>query len=456
MPDNLSQDRRTPGSGKRRSDKGRSYDAGVVPPELQELFDAAVKQAAGKPLSMAPGSPLGKVIGAFVEHCLAEEMDEHLGYPAYERLMGSDPADERRRRNTRNGSSTKRLKTSMGTTEISAPRDRTGEFTPQIVPKYATITSEIEHRVVAMYSHGMTTRDIAERVRELYHFEASENFVSRLVERLDPELANWRSRPLESIYAILYIDALHLKVRHPNGVASTAVYIVSGYAESGCHEILGIWIAPSEHSSGHGESASFWQTVLIELEKRGCHRVLMVCSDGLTGLAEALASVYPTAHHIPCVVHQMRVSARSVPYQKRREVARHLKPIYQAPSYQAAEAALVAFTAHYADAFPGIVRQWEALLPRLANLWRYSQSLRRMVSTTNPQENINRQIRKVTKSRGAMPSIDSALRLLTLVVRDIDERGSHQRPARTDWLRIVDELHITFSDTLPPHWGHRS
>ena len=191
MPDNLSQDRRTPGSGKRRSDKGRSYDAGVVPPELQELFDAAVKQSAGKPLSMAPGSPLGKVIGAFVEHCLVEEMSEHLGYAAYERLSGSDLADERRRRNTCTGSSTKRLKTSMGTTEISVPRNRTGEFAPQIVPKYATMTSEIERRVVAMYSHGMTTRDIAERARELYHFEASENFVSRLVERLDPELANW-------------------------------------------------------------------------------------------------------------------------------------------------------------------------------------------------------------------------------------------------------------------------
>lgn len=443
-------------SQKKRSRKEEPDDSNIVPPELQELFYAAVKEAAGKPLSMAPGSPLGRVIGAFVEHCLAEEMEAHLGYAAHERQKVPGTPVESRRKNTRNGSSTKRLKTSMGTTKIAVPRDRADEFAPQIVPKYATMTAEIEQRVIAMYAHGMTTRDIAEHVRELYHFEASENFVSRLTERIDPELAAWRSRPLESIYAILYVDAVHLKVRHANGVASTAVYIVSGYAESGCHEILGIWIAPSDHSSGHGESASFWQTVLIELEKRGCHRVLMVCSDGLTGLSEALASVYSAAHHIPCIVHQMRASLRTVPYQYRKEVARHLKPIYQAPSYQAAETALVAFTATYGITYPTIVRQWETLLPRLANLWRYSQPLRRMVYTTNPQENINRQIRKVTKSRGAMPSIDSALRLLTLVVRKIDQRGTVHHPPRPDWSRIVDELHITFADALPTDWGRRS
>lgn len=170
-----------------------------MPPELQDLSYAAVKEAAGKPLSMAPGSPLGRVIGSFVEHCLGEEMQDHLGYAAYERQKTAETPGEPRRKNTRNGSSTKRLKTSMGTTTIAVPRDRAGEFTPQIVPKYATMTAEIEQRVVAMYAHGMTTRDIIEHVRELYHFEASENSVSRLSERLDPELAAWRSRPLESI-----------------------------------------------------------------------------------------------------------------------------------------------------------------------------------------------------------------------------------------------------------------
>lgn len=454
MPDPNSQKNAPVLSKKKRNSKGNPNAPGVVPPELQELFDAAVKEAAGKPLSMAPGSPLGQVIGAFVEHCLAEEMQEHLGYRSNERIKTTDPAEASRRKNTRNGSSTKRLKTSMGTTQITMPRDRAAEFMPKIVPKYATMTSEIEQRVVAMYAYGMTTRDIATHVRELYHFEASENFVSRLVERLDPELAEWRARPLESVYAILYVDAVHLKVRHPNGVASTAVYIISGYAEGGCHEILGIWIAPSEHSSSHGESASFWQTVLFELEKRGCHHVLMACSDGLTGLAEALTSVYPIAHHIPCVVHQMRSSIRHVPYAKRREVAQHLKPIYQAPSYQAAETALMAFTQTYGASYPTIVRQWENLLPQLANLWTYSQALRRMVYTTNPQENINRQVRKVTKSRGAMPSIESALRLLTLVVRNIDQQATQCSP-RPDWPRIVDELHITFAKVLPTHWGRR-
>lgn len=440
---------------KRRNRKRRSIEDLNLPPGLQEIFTAAVKEAAGKPLSMAPGSPLGRVIGAFVEHSLKQELNEHLGYEAHQRIV-PEPEAPPRRSNTRNGYSQKQLKTSMGSTEIDVPRDREGSFSPQLLGKHQSMSAEIEGRVISMYAHGMTTRDIAEHIRELYHFEASDGFVSRLLERVEPELIAWRSRPLEEVYAIVYIDAIHLKIRHPNGVTSTAAYIVGGYGESGRHEILGVWIAPSDHSTGHGESAAFWHMVLVELNKRGLKRILIACSDNLNGLSEALAVVFAATEHLPCVVHQLRSSLRHVSWTQRKIVARQLKAIYQAPTYESAEMALAAFNQEYQSRYPEISRQWETFLPRIASLWIYSEALRRMVYTTNPQENVNRQVRKVTKNRSQMPSIDSALRLLTLALRDIHNHAISAERARPDWTKIVCELHIHFPTALPEHWGLRS
>jgi transposase-like protein len=455
---------------KKKSDR----DDPDLPPQLQQIFDDAVKEAAGKPLSMEKGSPLGRLIGAFVEHCLAEEINEHLGYQPHQRLSQSpsitdadlgnaeaqgdppegDQPSGKRRSNTRNGYSQKQLKTSMGSTTIAVPRDRAGEFDPQILPKHHSLSSEIEERVIAMYAHGVSSRDITEHIEQLYHFDVSENFVSRLLERVDPELTAWRNRPLESIYAIVYIDALHLKIRHSNGVASTAAYIVSGYGESGAHEVLGVWIAPSGQSAGHGESASFWHTVLVELNKRGVAEVLILASDGLRGIDQAVEAVYPSAKHLPCVVHQVRNSLQKVGATQRKSVAGALKQIYQAPSYQAAEAGLEQLQQQYGERYGSLVRQWEVLVPRLSVLWSYSEGLRRMVYTTNPQENLNRQVRKVTKTRSVLPSIGSALRLLTLALRDIDRRNAARR-TRVDWRRIVQELQIHFPGRLPQDWGTR-
>jgi transposase-like protein len=402
---------------------------------------------------MEADSPLARVIGAFVEHSLKQELDEHLGYEPHERVEPSEELPETRRGNTRNGYGSKTLKTSVGTSTISVPRDRDGSFTPKLLPKHGTVTGEVAERVVAMYAGGMTTRDIAEHIRALYHFEASEDFVSELVARVEPELRAWRNRGLEAIYAIVYVDALHLKIRHSNGVRATACYIVSGYSEIGNHEVLGIWIAPSEHSINHGESASFWHTVLNELGSRGVQDVLFVASDALSGLEQAIAAVFPTAAHIPCVVHQMRRALSQVGYSNRKIVARELKPIYQAPTFEAAELALEQFQQKYAVRYPSIARQWHELLPRLAVLWTFSPALRKMIYTTNPLENINRQIRKVTKNRGVMPSIDSALRLLTLVLRQIDQRAKER--TRSDWHAILLELNLRFEGRLPADWGSR-
>lgn len=439
---------------KKDGNRGRtSSDDLGLPPELQAQLEAAAKESAGKPFSMAPGSPLAKLIGSYVEHSLKQELDEHLGYNVHERKDPTDDEPATRRTNTRNGNGKKTVKTSFGASEIKMPRDRDGSFTPKILPKHGRVTDEIAERIVSMYAGGMTTRDIAEHIRGLYHFEASEDFVSDMVARIEPELKAWRNRALEPIYAIVYVDALHQKIRHSNGVRATACYIVSGYSESGTHDILGVWMAPSDHTLGHGESAAFWHTVLNDLRTRGVDDVLIAASDGLVGLEQAIETVFPRVQHIPCVVHQLRTSLRQVGATFKKPVARDLKLIYTAKTYEGAELALDEFEQAWSERYPSIVRQWQQLLPVLSVLWTYSPDLRKMTYTTNPQENINRQVRKVTKNRGVMPSIDSAIRLITLVLMNIDRRA--QERSRPDWPAILRELHIHFPDRLPQHWGSR-
>lgn len=430
----------------------RRSKADPDPDPLESYLRVIAKQGAGRPLSesLSEGSPLKELIGRFVEIALEEEMGQHLGYEPHDRLEGKTEPSERRT-NTRNGRTSKRLKTTHGETEIQVPRDRQGLFEPQIVPKYGTITAEVEQRVVSMYAAGMTTREIQGHVQELYGFDASEMFVTRIVERLDPMLAAWRSRPLEALYPVVFVDAIHQKVRHQTGVTSTAVYVVSGYGESGSMDVLGVYMAPEGFSAS--ESASLWHQVLVELEKRGLEDILILCADGLAGLEDAVASVYPQARFQPCVVHIMRASMRRVPWSERRGVARELKKIYQAATYEGAETALENVRTLYEKRYPGVVRQWTTALPRLSDLWNYSPVLRKLVYTINPIENVNRQIRKVTKNRGVMPNPDSALRLMTLVLTRID--GRSKKRMRPDWTRIAQELTIHFPGRLPEDWGLR-
>jgi len=421
---------------------------------LEEHLRRIAKEAAGRSLaeSLADGAPLADLIGCFVEIALEEDLTDHLGYPPNAR--GNAPEG-----NTRNGRSGKTLKTSHGATEIAVPRDRQGTFDPQIVPKHRSITADVEARVVAMYAQGMTTREIQRHVRELYHFEASEMFVSRLVERIEPELSAWRSRELEAVYPIVFIDAVHAgdgpspKVRHSTGsrrgVCSTALYTVSAYNETGQHVVLGVYAgAEGDHAA---ESATVWHQVLLDLEDRGARDLLIVTSDGLSGLEAALEAVFPQATHLPCVVHLMRQALRPVPYARKRAVARELKAIYQAPTPEAAEQALQA-----AEDACGttVVQGFRAAWPRLAELWRFGAPLRRLVYTTNPIEGVHRQLRKVTKNRSVFPNVESALRLATLVLRDIDRRN-RSKGARPDWTRIVSELHLVFPNRLPRDWGRR-
>lgn len=436
--------------------KRRSTSANAFSPEIEEMLLAPIaKEMAGKPLSegLTAGSPLKQLIGRIVEMALAEEMENHLGYPANERMRPEHDAAESRRDNTRNGYSPKTLKTSVGEVDIKVPRDRESTFEPQVVRRHQSISQEIEQRIISMYISGMTTRDIERHVEEMYGLDTSAMLVSRLSQKLDEELTQWRNRPLEPVYPVVFVDAMHMPVRHAQGVDSTAVYQVCTYNEHGKMEVIGIYMA--KHESGRKESARYWHQIFVELEKRGLKDILILCADGLTGLEEAARAVYPQIHFQPCVLHMLRASTRIVGHKERSAVCKSIKDIYAAPSYEAAEVALAKLAEQWEARYPGIVSQWTQNLPRLANMWTYSAALRTMVYTTNAIENVNRQVRKVTKNRASMPNRESTIRLISLVLRDLNSREMNKKTPRNDWRKIVTELPIHFGDRLPPDWGHR-
>ena len=419
-------------------------------PELDAYLDTLAAQAAGRPLSesLAAGSPFAQLVGRFVELAYQHEMDEHLGYPAHARNPDGAP----QRTNARNGSSSKTLKTSHGPIEVRVPRDRDSSFEPRVVPKHQRVTDEVETRVLALYAKGMSTRELREQIAALYNLDVDADFVTRLLDKVEPELVEWRSRPLERLYPIVFIDAIHLKVRHSHGVDPTAVYLVSGYGESGRMGVLGVYMAPEGQTA---ESASFWHQVLVELQRRGADDLLMVCADGLTGLEQAVSAAYPKARFQPCVVHMVRASMRQVSQKERGRLGAALREIYQAPSFEAAGQAVVKLEQEWGAKHPGVVRQWKSDLGRLENLWSYGKALRKLVYTTNPIENTNRQVRKVVKTKGAMPSVRSALTLVTMVLRDVDVKAQAKKNPRPDWVAILSELHIHFPDRLPKDWGFR-
>jgi putative transposase len=431
----------------------RSKSKHQFPEEVENLLRGIAQQAAGKPLgeSLGRDSALTALLGRMIELVYEAEMSEHLGYEPNERLA-STPGEPTRRSNTRNGYSQKHLKTSHGAVAVQVPRDRNASFEPQIVGKHRSLTEEMEARIISMYAKGMTTRDIETHVEELYGLEASPMLVSRAVQRIEPELKAWRNRPLEQIYAVVFIDAIHLKVRHAHGVRSTAAYIISGIGESGQLEILSV--AMASEAERVSESATYWHQVLLELRGRGVEDVMILSADGLRGLDKAVHAVYPDTRFQRCVVHLARASLQLVNWKERKAVAASLRAIYQAGTYEQAELELLALETEWGRRYPAIVRQWQDNLELLSDLWSYGPHLRKAVYTTNALENINRQVRKVTKSRGAMPSVDSALDLITLVLREIDAKNRARR-TRHDWSTMLTELHILFGDRLPADWGYR-
>ena len=381
---------------------------------------------------LGPDGLLSQVTKAVLERALDEELTDHLGYEK------GDPAG-RGSGNSRNGITPKRLHTDVGTIDLEVPRDRNSSFEPRIVPKGTSRLRGFNERIIALYARGMTVRDIRSHLEEIYGVDVSPDLISRVTDAVWDELEEWRNRPLDAVYPIVYIDALNIKIR--DGIVSNRpAYLAVGVDLEGRKQVLGIWIGDNG-----GEGSKFWLSVLTELKNRGAGDVLIVCCDGLKGLPEAIEATWPQATVQTCVIHLLRASLRYASHDQRKKVAAALKPIYTAATVEAAEAALAEFEAGLGQRYPAIIRlwraQWETLIPFLA----FPQDVRRVVYTTNMIESINYQLRKVTKNRGHFPNERAALKLLYLAVRNITtERGGEAGTGTWGWTACLNQLAIYF------------
>ena len=368
-----------------------------------------------------------------LEKMLEAELTEHLGYSRYE-------AKGRNSGNSRNGHYPKKVRTSAGEETVRVPRDRQGEFEPQILKRHAHNTNELEEKIIGLYAKGMSVRDIQSQLEELYGVDVSAQTISAITDKVWPLVEAWQSRPLAAIYAIVYLDAIHIKIRHKGRVQNVAVHIVLGVDLEGHRDVLGHWVSEG------AESANFWLQVLSDLQNRGVQDIFIACVDGLTGFEEAIRSVFPEACVQRCIIHQIRNSLKYVPWKDRKRFVADLKTIYRAATREEAEANLLRLRETWADKYAIAVRSWEQNWETLSAFFDYPQEIRRLIYTTNTVEGYNRQLRKVTKTKASFPTGEAARKLLYLVHRDITKKWT--APIR-DWPKILNQIAILFEGRYP-------
>ena len=384
--------------------------------------------------SMADIQSLFKeTIAEFMENGLEAELDEELGYSKYDyRNKETD--------NSRNGHSSKKLKTSFGDVEVSTPRDRKGEFEPQLLRKNQTsISQDIEEKILSMYAKGMTTSDIETHIRDIYGVEVSDTTVSRITDKTLPIVREWQQRPLESIYAVVFMDAIHYHVRSEGQIVKKAVYIAIGIDLEGRKDVLGMWV-------GENESAKYWATVLSSLKNRGVNDIFIACTDNLTGFSNAINAVFPQTDIQNCIIHQLRNSSKYVSYKDLKQLMIDLKAVYAAVDEPAAQSALDTFEAAWGKKYPRIAASWRENWANLSTYFKFPQEVRRLIYTTNAIEGFNRQLRKVTKSKAVFPTDDSLLKMLYLAMMDITKKWTGRRQ---DWSVIHAQLAIYYADRMP-------
>lgn len=374
-----------------------------------------------------------ETIAEFMETGLDAEMDEQLGYNRYD-IKGKETDD------SRNGHSKKTLRTSFGDTTIQIPRDRKGEFDPVILRKNQTsISQDVEAKIISMYAKGMSTTDIGDHIRDIYGIEVSESTVSRITDKVLPEAREWQQRPLESIYAVMFMDAIHYHVRSEGQIVKKAVYIAIGIDLNGRKDVLGMWV-------GENESAKYWMTVLNSLRNRGVEDVFIACTDNLTGFDNAIEAVFPKADIQNCIIHQLRNSSKYVSYKDLKALMADLKKVYAAVDEPSAEEALEAFSARWDKKYPKISASWRENWPNLSTYFKFPEELRRLIYTTNAIEGFNRQLRKVTKAKAVFPTDDSLLKMLYLAMVDITKKWTGRRQ---DWAVIHAQLAVYYADRMP-------
>lgn len=412
-----------------------------------EAIDRMVADAqeAGISLLDGPEGLLSQMAKKLVERALGTEMDDHLGY------VKGDPAGNGSG-NSRNGSYEKTVTTTAGPVRISVPRDRNSSFEPQIVRKGQRRIGQVDDMILSLYARGMTTRDIQAHLAEVYGADVSPALISRVTDVVTDEITAWQTRPLDAFYAILYIDALVVKVRDGGTVDNKAAYLVTGVDIDGYKHVLGIWLSGSE-------GARFWGGVLAELRNRGVKDVLFVCCDGLNGLPEAIEATWPKAIVQTCVIHLIRASMKYVSWHDRKKIGAALRPVYAAVNEAAAKAALDNLRRDFGKKYPGLVTTWERAWEQFIPFLEFDSAIRKVIYTTNAIESINFQLRKIIKNRGHFPDDDAAIKLLYLGIRNITgrhidgdglvrERGE-RGTGTLGWKRALNALAVRFGDRLP-------
>ena len=374
-----------------------------------------------------------ETIAEFMESGLEAELDDELGYGRYDyRNKDTDKS--------RNGHSSKTLRTSYGDVEVAVPRDRKGEFEPQLLKKNQTsVSQDIEEKILSMYAKGMTTGDIETHIQDIYGIEVSDTTISRITDKILPIAKEWQQRPLEAVYAVVFLDAIHYHVRSEGQIVKKAVYIALGINLDGKKDVLGMWV-------GENESAKYWTTVLNGLKNRGVEDIFIACTDNLTGFSAAIEAVFPKTEIQNCIIHQLRNSSKYVSYKDIKELMADLRSVYAAVDEPAALDALDAFSTKWETKYPKISRSWRENWANLSTYFKYPQEVRRLIYTTNSIEGFNRQLRKVTKTRSVFPTDDSLFKMLYLAMVDITKKWTGRQ---RDWSKIHAQLSIYFAERMP-------
>lgn len=373
---------------------------------------------------------LRDLLGGTIKEMMEAEMDDHLGYTKSQR---SDSE------NYRNGYKSKRINSSFGSMEIDVPQDRQSSFEPQVVKKRQKDISEIDQKIISMYAKGMTTRQISETLMDIYGFEASEGFISDVTDKLLPQIEDWQNRPLDDVYPVVYIDAIHYSVRDEGIIRKLAAYVILGITCDGRKEVLTIEV-------GDNESSKYWLSVLNSLKNRGVRDILIVCADGLTGIKEAIAAAYPQTEYQRCMVHQVRNTLKYVADKDRKPFAADLKKIYNAPSEQQARETLDKVTAKWEEKYPRSMKRWYDNWDVITPIFKFSADVRTIIYTTNAIESLNATYRKLNRQRSVFPSEKALLKALYLSTFEATKKWTM---AIRNWGKVYGELSIMYEGRLP-------
>lgn len=368
---------------------------------------------------------LKDLLGGTIKEMMEAEMEDHLGYERSERSDSDD---------YRNGYKSKRINSSYGSMDIQVPQDRKSTFEPKVVKKRQKDISEIDQKIISMYAKGMTTRQISEIIDDIYGFEASESFISDVTDKILPQIEDWQKRPLSSIYPIVFIDAIHFSVREDGIIRKLAAYVVLGINEDGKKEVLSIEV-------GENESSKYWLSVLNSLKNRGVRDILILCSDGLTGLKEAVKAAYPETEHQRCIVHMVRNTLKYVANKDMKSFAKDLKTIYTAPDEKSALEQLATVTEKWSQSYPSAMKRWSDNWDVITPIFKFSSDARKAFYTTNAIESLNSSYRKLNRQRSVFPSAQALLKALYLATFEATKKWSM---SIRNWGKVRGELEIMY------------